>query len=98
MAKLLWILILATLACRLLLGRWPWRLAGWRRTTPEELRARSLLGLHKSATHGEIIDAHRQLIAQVHPDRGGTVEMVHEANAARDLLLSRLPATKEEHR
>jgi len=27
----------------------------------------------------------------VHPDRGGTNEQVHEANAARDLLLDELP-------
>ena len=27
----------------------------------------------------------------VHPDRGGTAEQVHEANAARDLLLDELP-------
>jgi hypothetical protein len=26
----------------------------------------------------------------VHPDRGGSNEAVHEANAARDLLLARL--------
>ncbi|MFM6831362.1 MAG: molecular chaperone DnaJ, partial [Novosphingobium sp.] len=32
----------------------------------------------------------RRLIAQVHPDRGGSNEAVHEANAARDLLLARL--------
>jgi hypothetical protein len=27
----------------------------------------------------------------VHPDRGGTNDKVHEANAARDLLLDELP-------
>jgi len=31
------------------------------------------------------------LIAMVHPDRGGTNGQVHEANAARDLLLDDLP-------
>jgi hypothetical protein len=27
---------------------------------------------------------------KVHPDRGGTSDAVHEANAARDLLLARI--------
>ena len=34
---------------------------------------------------------HKRLIAMVHPDRGGTDGQVHEANAARDLLLDELP-------
>ena len=33
----------------------------------------------------------KRLIAMVHPDRGGTDGQVHEANAARDLLLDELP-------
>jgi len=37
------------------------------------------------------LEAHRRLITMVHPDRGGTNEQVHEANAARDLLLDELP-------
>ena len=31
------------------------------------------------------------VLAVVHPDRGGTNDQVHEANAARDLLLNELP-------
>ncbi len=38
-----------------------------------------------------MIEAHRRLLAMVHPDRGGTNEQVHEANAARDVLLAELP-------
>ena len=34
----------------------------------------------------------------VHPDRGGTNEQVHEANAARDLLLDELPEEPREIR
>ena len=34
---------------------------------------------------------YRRLIAIVHPDRGGTNDQVHEANAARDILLDELP-------
>jgi curved DNA-binding protein CbpA len=55
------------------------------------LRARNLLGVRPDANHAEIIEAHRRLLAMVHPDRGGTNEQVHEANAARDLLLDALP-------
>jgi DnaJ family protein C protein 19 len=39
----------------------------------------------------EILAAHKRLITRVHPDRGGDVEQVHAANAARDLLLRQLP-------
>ena len=53
-------------------------------------RARKLLALPANATREEINDAHRKLIATVHPDRGGTNEQVHEANAARDLLIDEL--------
>jgi curved DNA-binding protein CbpA len=49
-----------------------------------------LLGLGKTARREDIIDAHRRLVARVHPDKGGTGEQVLEANAARDLLLARL--------
>ena len=57
-----------------------------------ERRARNLLGVAADAPREAIIEAHRRLIAQVHPDRGGSNEAVHEANAARDLLLERLGA------
>ncbi len=36
------------------------------------------------------------MIAQVHPDRGGSNEQVHAANAARDLLLARLERKEAE--
>jgi DnaJ homolog subfamily C member 19 len=85
--KLILILALAVLACRLLIGRWPWALSLPRADTSAE--ARRLLGLRKGATREEIVEAHRRLIAAVHPDRGGTAERVHEANAARDVLLDR---------
>jgi hypothetical protein len=96
MAKLIWLLLLATLACRLLFQRWPWEFLGGRKPSAEEVRARALLGLHKNATREEIIDAHRRLVVRVHPDRGGLAEQVHEANAARDVLLSRLANKQKE--
>ena len=88
-----WLLLLATLACRLVTGRWPWQFIG-RPANPALAKACALLGVARNAGHGEIVDAHRRLIAQVHPDRGGTNEQVHEANAARDLLLAALQARK----
>ncbi len=89
--KLLWFLVLAVLACRLLTRRWPWELIGLSRRLDHMRRARALLGVSKHAGHTDIVDAHRRLLAMVHPDRGGTNEQVHEANAARDLLLGALP-------
>ena len=54
-------------------------------------RARKLLGVSAAASREEILTAHRRLVTMVHPDRGGTDGQVHEANAARDLLLDELP-------
>jgi DnaJ family protein C protein 19 len=48
----------------------------------------------RDAGASEIADAHRRRIARVHPDRGGSNDQVHEANAARDLLLARLSGTE----
>jgi len=86
-------LLLAALACvavRMLAGRWPWELWGPNAREAAEKRALGLLGLSTGAGYDEIIDAHRRLLMKVHPDRGGTADAVHEANAARDLLLARL--------
>lgn len=90
MGKILVLVILASVACKLLSGRWPWELLKAADRTAAEARARSLLGVGHDATREDIVEAHRRLIATVHPDRGGTSEAVHEANAARDLLLGRL--------
>ena len=89
--KLVWLLVLAVVACKLFLRRWPWELLGVPHATPEKERARALLGVRRDASRIEIIEAHKQLVALIHPDRGGTNEHVHEANAARDLLLAGLP-------
>ena len=73
-------------------GKWPWQLAQTQSTRSQALfRARKLLGVRENATRNEILQAHKQLIAMVHPDRGGTNEQVHEANAARDMLIHELP-------
>ncbi len=56
----------------------------------DEIEARQLLGLGLNAGADEINAAHRKLIADVHPDRGGAADMARRVNAARDLLLARL--------
>jgi hypothetical protein len=92
MTKIIILLGLATAVWRMFTGRWPWqpKLSG---TTRQQalFRARKLLGVGERASHGEIVDAHRRLVARVHPDKGGNAEQVYEANAARDLLLAELP-------
>ena len=87
MLKLLWLLLLASFACKLLFRRWPWELLGMPHATPELERARALLGVRRDASRIQILEAHKRYLAVVHPDRGGTNDQVYEANAARDLLL-----------
>ncbi|HEX8262632.1 MAG TPA: DnaJ domain-containing protein [Allosphingosinicella sp.] len=67
--------------------------AAWRRQRPSTKPmpaedARRLLGVGEGATLQEIRDAHRRLIAKVHPDAGGSAELAHRVNAARDTLLA----------
>lgn len=54
-----------------------------------EAQARAVLGLGLTADRDAIRAAHRRLMADAHPDRGGSAERARELNAARDLLLSR---------
>jgi DnaJ-class molecular chaperone len=92
MVRLLLIAAVLSLACRFVFGRWPWDYLNARPTREQALfKARKLLAVRQGASRQEVIDAHRRLIAMVHPDRGGTNSQVHEANAARDLLLDDLP-------
>lgn len=92
MLRLLILLAVASLACKLVFGRWPWEYLRSRSTRQQALeRARKLLAVRAGADRAEILEAHKRLVAIVHPDRGGTSEQVHEANAARDLLLDELP-------
>jgi DnaJ homolog subfamily C member 19 len=50
--------------------------------------ALDVLGLAEGATKEEILQAYRQLIKKVHPDRGGSAHLASEVNRARDVLLS----------
>lgn len=88
--KALLLLMLAGAACRVLTGRWPWQLWAWSERSQKEAQAQALLGISATATREQIGEAHRRLLARVHPDRGGSNEAVHQASAARDLLLARL--------
>ncbi|MGE3691219.1 MAG: molecular chaperone DnaJ [Novosphingobium sp.] len=83
---------MATAACKLITRRWPWDFLRPAPTRSQALfRARKLLGVRAGASRQDIVEAHRRLVAMVHPDRGGTNAQVHEANAARDLLFEELP-------
>lgn len=69
--------------------------AAWRRQRPSTRPmpaedARRLLGVTEGATLQEIREAHRRLIAKVHPDAGGSAELAHRVNAARDALVAEM--------
>lgn len=92
MIRLLLLAGLIALGVKAFTGRWPWDFLRAAPTRSQAVdRARKLLAVRAGASRGEILEAHRRLVAAVHPDRGGTNEQVHEANAARDLLLAELP-------
>ena len=92
MLKFAFVLALICLVWRWALGQWPWEALRLPPTRAQEIeRARRLLGVSPAATREEIVAAHRRVIASVHPDRGGSDAAVHEANAARDLLMAGLP-------
>ena len=92
MARLIWLALVVALAAKALTGRWPWELwRAWSALPPAPAAAaRHLLGLPSGAGRDQVLAAHRTLIARVHPDRGGSAEAVHHADAARDLLLAAL--------
>jgi len=96
MLRLILLAIIVSLGCKLIFGRWPWEYLRGQSTRSKALfKARKLLAVKSDATHQDILEAHKRLIAMIHPDRGGTNEQVHEANAARDLLLDELPEPPE---
>lgn len=67
----------------------------WRWLAPAKpkdpaIKARRLLRVGTRADAADIRAAHRRLMADAHPDRGGSGDEARRLNAARDLLLARL--------
>jgi DnaJ homolog subfamily C member 19 len=90
--KFLLLAVLVAVGIRWSLGKWPWDYLKAKPTRGQAVfKARKLLAVRDEASRSEIVEAHKRLIGMVHPDRGGTNAQVHEANAARDLLLDDLP-------
>lgn len=90
--KLLLVLVAICALWRWAFNQWPWEALNTRSTRQQGLfKARKLLGVEQGATAQQIKAAHKQRLAKVHPDRGGSNAQVHEANTARDLLLAELP-------
>ena len=90
MIRLLLLAAVIVLGWKLVTGRWPWEPKVSTRAQAM-FRARKLLGVSADSSREDILTAHKRLVALVHPDRGGSNAQVHEANAARDLLLDELP-------
>lgn len=76
------VLILALLVAGYMFFR---RATAPRRMSPGD--ARALLGVSADANITDIRDAHRRLIAKVHPDSGGSAELASRVNLARDTLV-----------
>ncbi len=99
MLKYAIILLAICLLWRWAFGQWPWAGIGGKPTRSQAIfNARKLLGVEAGASRDQIKAAHKRLVAMVHPDKGGSNGQVHEANAARDLLLDELPGKGAELR
>ena len=55
----------------------------------KEDEALRVLGLSRGASPEDIKAAHRRLMAQFHPDHGGSNYLAEKINAARDVLLAK---------
>ncbi len=59
--------------------------------TAEEVQAYRTLGLAVGADRKTIKEAWKRLMREAHPDQGGSAERAKALNAARDVLLKRVP-------
>jgi preprotein translocase subunit Sec63 len=90
-----WVLLLAVVAAVAWVVLAPRRRAATLAAAPlSAAEALSILGLGQGASADDIRAAHRRLIAQVHPDAGGSADLANRVNAARDAALAALPTEK----
>ncbi|MFM1982277.1 MAG: hypothetical protein RJB22_996 [Pseudomonadota bacterium] len=66
---------------------WAWRSASAPRPQMTRAAAARLLGVAEDADAAAIAEAHKRLIAKVHPDAGGSEDLAAQVNLARDILL-----------
>ena len=71
-------------------GWWLWfrRRGATRGPSMSREEASGLLGVPVDAAPDAVRSAHRRLVARVHPDVGGSVDLTARVNAARDVLLA----------
>ena len=72
-------------------GWWLWfrKRGGVPNSSMSAEEASGLLGVPANASADAVRAAHRRLVARVHPDVGGSVDLTARVNAARDVLLGR---------
>lgn len=59
------------------------------RVAMSRAEALKVLGLDEGATEDQIRAAHKRLMLQIHPDKGGTSYLAAKINEAKDVLLKR---------
>lgn len=72
------------------LAWWLWRNAMSPSTSMTRSQAEKLLGVAPNSDAVTVLEAHKRLIAKVHPDAGGSAELAAQINQARDILLKHL--------
>jgi len=78
------------LAALIAMAYFAWKGAMAKRSAMTPADARALLGVSSEASLEDVREAHRRLIAKVHPDSGGSAELASRVNLARDTLVGEL--------